>query len=178
MQCVWGSVAASCKYIKLHVFSCGDPSSRVASRHSMCAGDMQIASTRTHENVFYIIYILADEVCWLCLKSHRQWGHLETWPPLSVPCKGCEARLFFPPWIEPQAVEWQRACWSVASQVVAACIHVLQLQIIEIALVTARWSQLPHIFRAQEYECLRGYVNRQFKRISHLWYFDVILTQY
>ena len=28
---------------------------------------------------------------WLCLTSHRQRGHLETAPPFTVPCEGCEA---------------------------------------------------------------------------------------
>ena len=31
-------------------------------------------------------------VGWLCLTSHRQRGHLETAPPFTVPCEGCEAR--------------------------------------------------------------------------------------
>ena len=31
-------------------------------------------------------------VGWLCLTSHRQRGHLETAPPLTVPCEGHEAR--------------------------------------------------------------------------------------
>ena len=30
-------------------------------------------------------------VGWLCLTSNRQQGHLETAPPFTVPCKGCEA---------------------------------------------------------------------------------------
>ena len=29
---------------------------------------------------------------WLCLMSHRQRGHLQTAPPFTVPCEGCEAR--------------------------------------------------------------------------------------
>ena len=29
--------------------------------------------------------------CWLCLTSHRQWGHLDTAPPFTVPCEGREA---------------------------------------------------------------------------------------
>ena len=32
------------------------------------------------------------EVCWLCLTSHRQRGHLETVPPFTVPCEGRESR--------------------------------------------------------------------------------------
>ena len=32
-------------------------------------------------------------VGWLCFKSHRQRGHLETAPPFTVPCEGREARL-------------------------------------------------------------------------------------
>ena len=31
-------------------------------------------------------------VCWLCLTSHRQRGHLETAPPFTVSCEGREAR--------------------------------------------------------------------------------------
>ena len=37
-------------------------------------------------------YGLAEVVCWLCLTSHRQRGHLETAPPFTVPCEGREAR--------------------------------------------------------------------------------------
>ena len=29
-------------------------------------------------------------VGWLCLMSHRQRGHLETAPPITVPCEGHE----------------------------------------------------------------------------------------
>ena len=32
-------------------------------------------------------------VGWLCFKSHRQRGHLETAPPFTVPCEGREARF-------------------------------------------------------------------------------------
>ena len=32
-------------------------------------------------------------VGWLCLTSNRQRGHLETAPPFTVPCEGCEARF-------------------------------------------------------------------------------------
>ena len=38
------------------------------------------------------IYIYIWLVGWLCLTSHRQRGHLETVPPFTVPCEGCEAR--------------------------------------------------------------------------------------
>ena len=31
-----------------------------------------------------------------CFTSHRQPGHLETAPPFTVPCEGCEARFFQP----------------------------------------------------------------------------------
>ena len=30
---------------------------------------------------------------WLCFKSHRQRGHLETASPFTVPCEGLEARF-------------------------------------------------------------------------------------
>ena len=33
-------------------------------------------------------------VGWLCLTSHRQRGHLETAPPFTVPCEGCEAPMY------------------------------------------------------------------------------------
>ena len=40
----------------------------------------------------YLLYF-----CWLvgllCFTSHRQRGHLETAPPFTVPCGGCEARF-------------------------------------------------------------------------------------
>ena len=32
-------------------------------------------------------------VGWLCFTSHGQRGHLETAPPFTVPCEGCEARF-------------------------------------------------------------------------------------
>ena len=44
---------------------------------------------------FQIIIIKNDlEVGWLCFKSHRQRGNLETAPvsPFTVPCEGREAR--------------------------------------------------------------------------------------
>ena len=31
-------------------------------------------------------------LCWLCLTSHRQRGHLEAAPPFTVPCEGHKAR--------------------------------------------------------------------------------------
>ena len=34
-------------------------------------------------------------VGWLCFTSHRQRGHLETTPPLTVPFEGHDARFFF-----------------------------------------------------------------------------------
>ena len=45
---------------------------RVASRRSVYAGELQVASTKTHKNVFYIIYFFADEgVPVSCVASRR-----------------------------------------------------------------------------------------------------------
>ena len=48
-------------------------------------------------------------VGWLCFTSYRERGHLETAPPFTVPCKGCEAWFFTPflPEIEPRTFLWQ-----------------------------------------------------------------------
>ena len=36
-------------------------------------------------------------VGWLCFRSHGQQGHLETAPPFTAPCEGCEARFLHRP---------------------------------------------------------------------------------
>ena len=34
---------------------------------------------------------------WLCLTFHRQRGHLETAPPITIPCEGREGRFLYLP---------------------------------------------------------------------------------
>ena len=43
-------------------------------------------------HLFQIFIFPVLLVGWLCLTSHRQRGHLETTPPITVPCEGREAR--------------------------------------------------------------------------------------
>ena len=43
--------------------------------------------------MFATLMVYMIHVGWLCFTSHRQRGHLETSPPLTVPCKGREARF-------------------------------------------------------------------------------------
>ena len=46
---------------------------------------------------------------WFSFMSHCQQGHLETAPPLTVPCEGREAHVFlhFSLGIKPRAFAWQ-----------------------------------------------------------------------
>ena len=57
MQHVWGSVAVSRRYLTVSDISFDDQS-RCKSSQRVCRG---VVSTRTHENMFYIIYFFADE---------------------------------------------------------------------------------------------------------------------
>ena len=41
--------------------------------------------------IMLILYSML--VCWLCIMSHRQRGHLETAPPFTVPCEGRGAQF-------------------------------------------------------------------------------------
>ena len=54
------------------------------------------ARSTCSNNLFQIYFnafvLFACSHGWLCFTSHRQQGHLETAPPFTVPCKGCEAR--------------------------------------------------------------------------------------
>ena len=77
---------------------------------------------RTH------MQILCWLVCWLCLTSHRQRGHLETASPFTVPCKGREARFLHQKHnnliglinLVNLAWGWQTLPWSLSSQTSSA----------------------------------------------------------
>ena len=42
--------------------------------------------------ILFSIYVLFLYLCWLCLTSHQQQGHLKMAPLFTVPCEGREAR--------------------------------------------------------------------------------------
>ena len=66
LQCAWESVAASCSqwqsvadFWHWQIFFA--TIRHIARHRSMYAGELQFASKRTHQNVFYVTYIFGDE---------------------------------------------------------------------------------------------------------------------